>query len=338
MQIFIGLFIALLGISYFLKDRTPDYQVGVSQAQVRAKIDLTDKLDPEILPDVLQQVFASISVKEKPESEAFQQEVVQRFSRLVLEDPNINYRVDLNEDGVVDPLMVVPESVEGRAAVYSLRVPDPEHFPQDPTGNVDWNQVSKKQSIELVEVAVTVDPNAKQVSIASTPNQHLYENTPSNTHYTQNYNQSSGINWIQTYFQYQLFSSILFGPYGWGFGPFYGGFYGGYYRPYPTASRNYQSRNSRYAKANRSNQALKTTNGQTVRGSRSATRGSTPSKSIQSMKSKRDLAVRKQNTSRQGGFGSSINRSSGTYQRSGGFGRSRTSAFSGGGSRGGWGK
>ncbi|MFC1584969.1 hypothetical protein ACFL5V_05435 [Fibrobacterota bacterium] len=345
MKAFIAIFAGLFMLSYLSKcERRGAYDVGVGKTQVDTKIDLTDKLDPQILPDVLKDVFASIQVEEKPDTKKFQQMVVQKFSQAVMDDPEVNYRVDLNEDGTIDPLMVVPENVENEAAVYSLRVPDPSDYPKDPGSSSDWDKIADKQSIELVEVGVTFDEASKQVAISSTPNQHVYEKGGANSHYTQQYPHQHH-NWIQTYFQYRLFSMVLFGPYGWGFGPFYGGYYGGFYRPYPVASRAQARAGSRYSNAPRSNQGLKTASGKSIKGTKAGSRSGMP-KSIKQMKSRRAMAVRKQKFAgrRGGGFGSkskAIGRRSGGFgssgaRRTGGFGRSRSRSFGGGGSRG-WG-
>ena len=338
MKAFIGIFVVLLvisGIFHWRGNRDMNV-VGVARSSVSAKIDLTDKLNPQILPDVLNQVFASITVSENPEKEAFQKEVVQKFSQAIMEDPEINYRVDLNEDGTIDPILVVPESVEGKAAVYSLRVADPGAYPKDPGNDADWQEIAGKQSIELVEVAVTTEKSNKKVAISSTPNPHVYENQGGNTHYTQSYH-SRSFSWIEAYFAYSLFSSILFGPYGWGMGPFYGGYYGGY-QPYPTHYRSRPVNATRYGNAPRTGTALKTAGGTPVTGSRSQMRKGMPS-SLKQIKSQRAMQVRKQTYSRKGGgFGQrSVKQSAGSRSRFGGFGRQRSSAFGGGGPRG-WGK
>ncbi len=336
MKLFIGAFVGLLLVSFAFKQfgKKQSYAVGVAKSEVSAKIDLSDKLNPQILPDVLREVLASIQVDGTPDKKEFQQKVVQKFSQKIMQDPDINYRVDLNEDGVIDPLMVVPESVDGEAAVYSLRVPDPVSYPQDPGSNADWDAIANKQSLELVEVSVTFDPNAKEVLIASSPNQNVYEN--SNSHYQQSYN-SSGHSWIETYFQYRLFSMILFGPYGWGYGPFFGGFYNSWYSPYPASMRSANMANSRYSKAAATNRGPKTPSGKNI----SSSQPKSNPRTIQSMKSKRAMSYRKeQNAMRQGGFGAGkkksavSNNSNRSGSRFGGFGRSRSMSFGGGGSRG----
>ncbi|MBF0433370.1 MAG: hypothetical protein HQK83_18985 [Fibrobacteria bacterium] len=342
MREFVGIFLVFFVVSamYNCKENR-SYAVGVGQSQVSAKIDLTDKLNPQILPDVLKGVLASIQINEKPDSKKFQQKVVQRFSTAIMNDAGINYAVDLNEDGVVDPLMIKPESVDKEGVVYSLRVPDPTNHPKDPGSGADWDNIADNESIELVEVAVSFSEVDKELAISANPNHHVYENSRENTHYTSHYS-GHHHSWMETYFQYRLFSMVLFGPYGWGFGPFYGGYYGGYYRPYGSAARMSRgAHSSRYAKSARTNTGLKTGSGKALRGSKSASRTSMP-KSIKQMKSRRAMAVRKQKyNGRRGGFGSGKNtgiaRRSGSGTRTGGFGRSRARSFGGGGSRG-WGK
>ncbi len=343
-QALLGIFIVLLLVSFFMEcGNSKDYSVGVASSGVSAKIDLTDQLNPQILPDVFQSVLAGIQVEGKPDTKEFQQKVVGEFSKAVMNDADVNYRVDLNEDGTIDPLMIVPEDVEQKAAVYSLRVADPQAYPQDPGSGSDWDKIAKNQSIELVQLAVTFDPEAKKVSVSATPNQHVYENS-AGANYTQHY-YGHQHNWIQTYFAYRLFSSMLFMPYGWGYGAFYGGYYGGYYRPMAYASRPVRTGPSNFAKAPASSQGLKSASGQSIKGSKAASSTGMP-KSIKQMKSKRAMAVRKQNysSSRSGGFGkktigasgrSGGFGSSGSSSRSGGFGgRSRSYSFGGGGSRG----
>ena len=98
------------------------YSVGVAQSNVSVKIDLTDKLNPAILPDVMREVLQELTPTEKPDSEKFQQQVVRKLSHKIISNPEVNYRVDLNEDSNLDPLLVVPESVQGQAADQALMI------------------------------------------------------------------------------------------------------------------------------------------------------------------------------------------------------------------------
>lgn len=315
-------------------NRSKDVPVGVGRSAVTVKIDLTDKLNPAILPDVLKEVFREIAPTKKPDSKEFQQKVVQKLSQKIMDDPEVNYRVDMNEDGNIDPLLVVPESVEGKAAVYSLRVPDPGNHPTDPKQNADWHKIADG-GIELVALSVTYDQSAQSMSINAESNKYVYEGR--NHHHGSTYH-SHGHNWMATYFQYMIMRDILFRPYGWygpGFyGGWYGGFYGGWHSPVATRSmrRTVTSYNTSPASARPASSV--------ARSSRAKSRTQAP-KSITQMKSKRAMAARTSAASRRGAFGStrsSVNRSSSSSSRSrsSNFGRTsssstrRSSSFRGG--------
>ena len=126
--------------AHAVQRRSSAQVVGVAQQRVTSSMDLTDKLNPAILPDVLKEVLREVAPSKKPESKEFQQAVVKKFSQKIMDDPDINYRVDLNADENLDPVLVVPESMDGEAAVYSVRVPDPDKHKTDPpaTGSSWW--------------------------------------------------------------------------------------------------------------------------------------------------------------------------------------------------------
>ena len=319
-------------------NRSKDVPVGVGRSQVSAKIDLTDKLNPAILPDVLKEVFKEIAPTKKPESKEFQQKVVQKLSQKIMDDPEVNYRVDLNEDGKIDPLLVVPESVEGKAAVYSLRVPDPGNHPTDPEKNADWHKIAQ-DGIELVALSVTYDQKAQSMAINAESNKYVYEGqTP---HHNSTYH-AQGHSWMASYFQYMILRDILFRPYGWYGRGWYGGWYGGFYggRHMPVATRSVTRTVTRYNTSPASTRPASNV----ARSSKAQSRTQAP-KSITQMKSKRAMAARTSGASRRGGFGSSrssatrssVNRSStsSSRSRSSGFGRTRASTRSGGSFRGG---
>ena len=310
-------------------NRSKDVPVGVGRSQVSAKIDLTDKLNPAILPGVLKEVFREIAPTKKPESKEFQQKVVQKLSQKIMDDPEVNYRVDLNEDGKIDPLLVVPESVEGKAAVYSLRVPDPGNHPTDPNQNADWHKIAEG-GIELVALSVTYDQNAQSMAINAESNKYVYEGqTP---HHGSTYH-AQGHSWMASYFQYMILRDILFRPYGWygrgWYGGWYGGFYGGWHAPVGTrrVTRSVTRYNSSPASARPASNV--------ARSSKARSRTAAP-KSITQMKSKREMAARTSGASRRGAFGSgrssgtrsAVNRSStsSSRARSSAYGRTSTSS------------
>ncbi|MDE0022633.1 MAG: hypothetical protein OXT69_14785 [Candidatus Poribacteria bacterium] len=253
--------------------------VGVGSSGVTAKIDLTDNLNPAILPDLLRSILEEIAPTEKPETTAFQQKVVQTLSQRIMEDPDVNYQVDLNEDDNVDPVLVVPEAVDDEAAVYSIRVPDPEKHPKDPSPTdqtTDWSKIAE-EGVELCAVSATFDEQAKSITVDAAPNQHLYTGSGSSTHYRETY-PASRHSWMETYFAYRLFSDVLFGPrYGW-YGPgWYGGWYGGYYggvNRNVTVRRNITRTQTKYRTAGRQSSAMRTSKGNAA--SSSASRRTTP--------------------------------------------------------------
>ena len=315
----------ILAISTGCDNRSKDYPVGVGRSQVSAKIDLTDKLNPAILPDVLKEVLKDIVPTKKPDSKEFQQQVVQRLSQKIMGDPDINYRVDLNKDGNLDPLLVVPESVDGKAAVYSLRVPDPGRHPKDPDQKADWHKLAK-DGIELVALSVTYDQNAKSMAISAESNKYVYEGR--NHHHNSSYH-AGGHTWMESYFKYMILRDILFRPYGW-YGPrWFGGWYGGYYGGWhaPVRTRTVTRTVTRYKTSPSSNRAASTV----ARSSKARSRTQAP-KSIQQMKSRRTMAARQASSARSGGFGrssrSSVNRSSTSFSRSSRASSSRSSRSS----------
>ena len=253
--------------------------VGVGSSGVTAKIDLTDKLNPAILPDLLRSILEEIAPTEKPETTAFQQKVVQTLSRRIMEDPDVNYQVDLNEDGNIDPALVVPEAVDEEAAVYSIRVPDPEKHSKDPDPTdaaTDWAKIAE-EGVELCAVSATFDEQAKSITVDAAPNQYLYAGAGASTHYRETY-PASRHSWMETYFAYRLFSDVLFGPrYGW-YGPgWYGGWYGGYYggmNRNVTVRRNITRTQTKYRSAGRQSTAMRTSKGNAA--SSSASRRTAP--------------------------------------------------------------
>ena len=218
-------------------NRSKDVPVGVGRSAVSVKIDLTDKLNPAILPDVLKEVFRELAPTKKPESKEFQQKVVQKLSQKIMDDPEVNYRVDLNEDGNIDPLLVVPESVEGKAAVYLASCSGPRQSSDGSRSRMRIGIRSREDGIELVALSVTYDQSAQSMAISAESNKYVYEGQ--RQHHSSTYH-SHGHNWMATYFQYMILRDILFRPYGWygpGFyGGWYGGFYGGWHAPVATRS------------------------------------------------------------------------------------------------------
>ena len=262
---------------------------GIRGDLAKVKIDLTGKLNPAILPDVMASVLAEMAPRQKPTTREFQQTLVQKLGQRIMEDPEVNYRVDLNDDRNLDPVLVIPESVRGEAATYSIRVPDPAQHSKDPSGTPDWAQIAK-EGVELCALSVTFNERSRTAAIHVESNSYLYEGQ---THHHRSEYRGSGARWIDTYLTYMVFRDILFMPYGW-----YGvGWYRGWYDPYyttwhrPAHTRPATRTVTRYRAAPGAKGAVKTASGASVRSSRASTR-TQPPKSISAVRSRRALAAR----------------------------------------------
>ena len=296
-------------------------------AQAKAKIDLTDKLNPKILPDVVSSVLKGMSEEAKTDSEQFHKTLVQKLSKKIMEDPEVNYRVDLNEDKQIDPLLIVPESPKDDTAVYSLRVPDPIKNPKDPTPPADWDKLAE-EGVELLALSLIFDPNGKKLTVDADPNDYVYENSRHH-HYRSHYYHHHH-SWLGGYWGYSLFRGGLgyHRPGGW-----YDGYYAGWHGP--TSTRMVDRPVSSYGSSQVVGAAPRTPSGQEIVSQRAATRTSRP-QSIQTLVNRhtaraarstaqRTSSARRVSTSRSGRYVSTTRRSSrGTSWfrgRSGGWGK-----------------
>ena len=269
------LFVVYLLVSAGSSSRRTPRMVGVGRSTVTTRIDLTDRLNPAILPDLVKELLREMAPGQKPDSDKFQQELVQKLGQRIMDDPEVNYRVDLNEDQNLDPVLVVPESVKGEAAVYSIRVPDPDKYPRDPDPNADWHKIAES-GVELCAVSVTFNESDRTLVVDAEPNEHLYDG--GQAHYRSSY-PASQHSFLQSYMTYMIFRDIMFGPYMW-FGPrWYGGWYGGYYGGWhsPVYSRPMSRPSTRYSASQRTSSPMRTSSGSTVRSGKASARTSPPS-------------------------------------------------------------
>jgi hypothetical protein len=269
------LIVFILIISTLIGRQNISQIVGVGRSQVTTKIDLTDKLNPAILPELLKEILREMTPNQKPKSDEFQQQVVQKLSQRIMDDPEVNYRVDLNKDENLDPVLVVPESIKGEAAVYSVRVPDPQKYPKDPASNSDWGKIVE-EGVELCALSVTFNETNKTMVVDAEANEYLYQDSPRN--YRSEYvvhNHS----WLETYFTYMVFRDILFGPYLWYRPMWYGGWYGPWYGGWhaPVYTRPVTQTVTRYKRAPSTSSSMRTASGRTVRSSKSTSRTRAPS-------------------------------------------------------------
>ena len=288
------------------------------------KLDLTSELDPAQVPDIIKASYLEAAELKKSGKDLVKF-VIQDVSNKIAEISTI----DLNQDEVPDPILIVPEGND-ESMTFSIRVPDPSKVKVYPDQPDEWQKIAEESSIEVLSVTVfpRAKSNNKDVSfdVEARPNSQVYEN-----HHHHHYQSS----FLHTYFTYRMMTGMFFNPYygGW-YGPrFYGGFgyYGsGYY------NRNYGGRSvgtvrstrRTYNRSKASTAPMKTSSGKSV----SSKMSSQKSKGVSSFKSS---AIKKRNATnakKASGFGS---RKSSSSSRSSGFGRSSSrSSHSSRGSRG----
>jgi hypothetical protein len=224
---FIVACIAVVGLAVWWKQPDRDSParlnydtVGVSQGltpQAQA-LNLDKNLDVSLLPDIARQVIREGAQKGLKE-QAFLEYLLREVSTRVGEISTI----DLNEDGVADPILVKPEPAQGdKYILLSLRVPDPHAYPL-PEGRdaAAWKRV------ETFEVAtLTVSLDEKALTVQAQPDQHLFP-SQAGQHYAVNDTAPSFLSMYMTMRMVDwMFMPRMYGFYGpgWGYG---------YYRPVP---------------------------------------------------------------------------------------------------------
>ncbi len=301
---FLLIFIAGFFQAGCFSDRYSSSNVGVGVASMSVGgLDLKDQLDVSILPSVVEEVYKE-GLQAKLKGEELQRHVVRRLSERIREIST----VDLNEDQVTDPILIVPEGDE-EYMTYSVRVPNPEEVRALPSGNdaSAWEDIAQNKSVELVALTAfprTTGSSMDKVDIEAKPSSSFYTGSPS-------YHRS----FTSDLLQYMIIRDLFFRPY-W-YGPGYYGWYGGYYRPYTVAHVSSTRTVTKYSSGTSSYNSMKTNSGKT------------PQRSASSLNaSKKSFSVAKNTaTKSSGGFGRSGTPSSSA--RSGGFGRSSSSSSGG---------
>jgi len=332
--------------------------IGVSdslnQAAIdRLGVDLTENLDPKLIPALIADSIKTTSESNLSEKE-FMPALVSNISNKIRDISTI----DLNADGLADPVLVVPQgdSSGGEFLRFSIRVPDPEKVTTlpDSTNQDEWRDIVENRSIEVM-TASAVKNGESDLTMQSTPNPQVYQS--SGTAYPNYYRHSPSMSSI-------LMTSMMMH---WMFTPRfgYGGFGGGFGSPMSvsTVTRTRGATTSGLSKAAPSSTSAKTASGKNVsnrnfkktspkslnkaktaqykksnanRASRSGGFGKTQAAKQRASASRPSSrsSVQKRSPARRGGFGNSRSRSRGF----GGFGnsRSRSRGFGGfGGRRGG---
>lgn len=310
-RIFLFLAIAVLGYSFLRggqnrfaeAPRQLNYDtVAVSDGMTAqaAELDLAEHLDVALLPDIGKGAFRA-AAEQGLKEQAFLEAVLRDVSNRVREMSTI----DLNEDGVVDPVLVRPEPSQEEAYVLlSLRVPAPEAYPlPSASDTAAWKNV---ETFEVATMSVSMEP--EKLTVQASGNPQMYPNSAAN--YT---GYDTGSSFLQTYMAIRMMEWMFF-PRMYGFwGPGYG--YGGY-RPMSVpmaANQRSTALGSRgYGRApSASTSAIRTRGGGAPRSAYARAYSATPPRSLQKLKTSRRMRTR-----------TATNRS----VRSGGFGRSQSMA------------
>jgi hypothetical protein len=302
--------------------------IGVSdtlnkEAVNQLGVDLTDNLDPKLVPVVVAEAMKEVTEAGVSEAD-FIPSLVSKISNKISDISTI----DLNADGLADPILVIPASASSDQEFiqFSIKVPDPAEVSELPPGSDQgaWRDIAENKSIEIMTTSAT--KNAKdELSMQSAPNPQMYNSSPAPYyHYS-----SPGLGSI---LMTSMMMSALFSP------PFmgYGGYNGGGPRNVSTVQSQRSGVTSSMASSSPSQSTVKNSKGQSVGQSNFK---KIPPKSLNQVKtaqfrSKNNAAK----ANRSGGFGSAKKSSSSSTvqkprvsaprramprRRSGGFGRRR---------------
>ena len=256
--------------------------IGVSdsfnqQAIERLGLDLTENLDPRLIPDLMTEAMRE-TVQSKPSEKDFLPTLVNRVSNKIRDISTI----DLNEDGIADPILVVPNQASSGNdhLVFSILVPDPSEVSSLPNGSDQnaWRDIAENKSIEIM-TASAVKSAEDQMTMQSAPNPQMYQTA--GTPYPPYYSTGPSLSSIfLTSMAASMMTNWLFMPsYGMGFG---------YYNSQPMAVNSVQQNRSAaassYSRAQSSSSAAKSVGGSSVAANKFR---STSSKSMNQIKSSR---------------------------------------------------
>ncbi|MBF0278308.1 MAG: hypothetical protein HQM13_10970 [SAR324 cluster bacterium] len=273
--------------SMTLPDRTV---VGVSDTLNQAAIeelgvDLTENLDPKVVPGLVEEAMKE-TVNSGAQEKDFAQTLVTKVSNKIRDISTI----DLNNDGIADPVMVVPQALaeDSENLLLSIRVPDPSEVKTLPEGSDQkaWVDIAENKSIEIMSTAA-IKENDQNMMIQTAPNQQLYSG-----HSQPYYHHHTSLSSI-------LMTSMMMN---WMFAPrYYGGFgaYGAGYAPRTTTAISQNRNVAGLSKAAPSSTAAKNSRGQSV----ASTSKKVPPKSLNQIKSTQFKSRNSQNVTRSGGFG-----------------------------------
>ena len=203
-----------------------DIPIGISEqlnpeAVKKLGFDLTENLDPKLIPAITSEALRETTQANVSE-ESFLPTLVSKISNKIRDVSTI----DLNEDGIADPVLVVPQTETGDSdyLVFSILVPDPGEVSTFPSrsDNQAWRVIAEQKSIEIMTASV-VRSSGNELKMQSTPNPEVYQSagTPYPPYYGAGYSMSS------LFMTSMMMSMIFRPPFIWGGGLGYGYGYGG---------------------------------------------------------------------------------------------------------------
>lgn len=196
-----------------------DVPVGVSdtlnqEAVNRLGVDLTDNLDPQLVPVVVGEAMKEVTQAGVDQAD-FIPALVSKVSNKIRDISTI----DLNADGLADPILVLPTSASSDQEFiqFSIRVPDPAEISELPPGTDQdaWRDIAENKSIEIMTTSATKSAS-DEITMQSQPNPQMY-NAAQAPYY--HYSPPG----LGTILLTSMMMSALFSPPFMGYGGYYGG-------------------------------------------------------------------------------------------------------------------
>ncbi len=261
-----------------------------ADAIAKLGVDLTENLDPKLIPSLVEQ-----AMKETVESGVSEQEFVRTLVTRVSNKIRDISTIDLNNDSIADPILVVPQNIAegGEHLQLSIRVPDPAEVGAFPRGSDQkaWLEIAENKSIEVM-TATAIKENDQNMVIQSAPNPQVYSSHP--PYYHQSTSLSNVL--LTSMMLSWMFSPAYYGP---GFGS---GYYGGAPRTTTVIRQNRAGNISNLRTARGSSAAAVNSKGQSIASNKFK---NVPPKSLNQIKTTQFRSGSGQRVSRAGGFGRS---------------------------------
>lgn len=256
-------------------------------------VDLTEHLDPKLVPPLVAEAMketASAGVKEAEFIQAFVGKVSNKIQGIST--------IDLNNDGIPDPILVIPQSLEdGTEHIQlSVRVPDPDEVKEMPSsGDMEtWRKIADKSSIEVMNVAA-IKENSEKMVMQAAPNSQLYHYSGHPPYYHHHIGFSDIL--LTSMMVHWMFTPSYYSP-------FYSPFHFGGYAPQTTTviRQNRTLANNKANSVTTSTSAAKTASGKTIANNKFR---KVQPKTMNQIKTTQFNKKKSARTTRSGGFGKS---------------------------------